>query len=94
MSFTVIVGFDEVEHRYYVLDSNIPGLHVETQTFEEFVEVTKDFAPDLLGDRAAGRKSSSSEKSLSPGGRQSLPGVDPAAARRWLRICPARQRLC
>ena len=54
MSFTVLVGFDEAEHRYYVLESDIPGLHVETSTFEEFVEVTKDFAPDLVGERAAG----------------------------------------
>ncbi len=56
MSFTVIVGFDEAEHRYYVLDSDIPGLHVETPTFEEFIEVTKDFAPDLIGERASGAK--------------------------------------
>ena len=56
MSFTVIVGFDEAEHRYYVLESDIPGLHVETATFEEFIEVTKDFAPDLIGDRAVGAK--------------------------------------
>jgi hypothetical protein len=56
LSFTVSVGFDEAEHRYYVLESDIPGLHVETETFEEFVEVTKDFAPDLIGDRAVGAK--------------------------------------
>lgn len=56
MSFTVLVGFDEAEHRYYVLDSDIPGLHVETETFEEFIEVTRDFAPDLIGDSAAGAK--------------------------------------
>ncbi len=56
MSFTVLVGFDEAEHRYYVLESDIPGLHVETATFEEFVEVIKDFAPDLIGDLAAGAK--------------------------------------
>ena len=56
MSYTVRVGFDEAEHRYYVLDSDIPGLHVETATFEEFIEVTKDFAPDLIGDRARGAK--------------------------------------
>ena len=56
MSFFVLVGFDEAEHRYYVLDSNIPGLHVETETFEDFIEVTKDFAPELIGDAAAGAK--------------------------------------
>jgi hypothetical protein len=56
LSFTGIVGFDEGERRYYVLRSDIPGLHVETTSFEEFIEVTKDFAPDLIGDRAAGTK--------------------------------------
>jgi hypothetical protein len=56
LSFTVLVGFDEAEHRYYVLESDIPGLHVETGTFEEFVEVTKDFVPDLVGEIAAGAK--------------------------------------
>jgi hypothetical protein len=93
MSFTVLVGFDEAEHRYYVIESDIPGLHVETETFEEFVEVTKDFAPDLLGGSATGRRSSSSAKSPSPDGRQSLPGIDPASARRRLRVCAERQRL-
>jgi hypothetical protein len=56
VSFTVVVGFDEAEHRYYVLESDIPGLHVETETFDGLIEVTKDFAPDLLGDRALGAK--------------------------------------
>jgi hypothetical protein len=56
VSYTVLVGFDEAEHRYYVLDSDIPGLHVETATFEEFIEVAKDFAPDLIEDRATGAK--------------------------------------
>jgi len=56
MRFTVIVGFDEAEHRYYVISSDIPGLNIETDTFEEFIEVAKDFAPDLVGDHAAGAK--------------------------------------
>lgn len=54
LSFTVAVGFDESEHRYYVISSDIPGLHIETETFEEFVDVAKDCAPDLVGDNAAG----------------------------------------
>ena len=54
--FTVRVGFDEVDHRYYVIDSNVPGLHVETDTFEEFVEVVQDVMPDLVGQDAAGAK--------------------------------------
>ena len=56
MRFTVRVGFDEADHRYYVIDSNVPGLHVETDTFEEFVEVVQDVMPDLVGQDAAGSK--------------------------------------
>jgi hypothetical protein len=54
MRFTVNVGFDEAEHRYYVIDSDVPGLHVETETFEEFVEVVQDVMPDLIGTGASG----------------------------------------
>jgi predicted RNase H-like HicB family nuclease len=56
MRFTVNVGFDETEHRYYVIASDIPGLHVETDTFEEFVEVVQDVMPDLVGRDASGAK--------------------------------------
>jgi hypothetical protein len=56
MRFTVSVGFDEAEHRYYVLDSDVTGLHVETDTFEEFVEVVQDVMPDLIGAGASGAK--------------------------------------
>jgi len=56
MIFVVSVGYDETEHRYFVISSDIPGLNVETSTFEELVEVVKDFAPDLVGDRIAGAK--------------------------------------
>ena len=48
MSYIVKVGFDEHERRYFVLHSEIPGLHVEADTFEDFVEATKDVAPDLI----------------------------------------------
>ena len=56
MRYTVSVGFDEFERRYYVIASDIPGLHVETDTFEEFIEVVQDVMPDLVGRRAAGAK--------------------------------------
>jgi len=48
MSYVVRVGFDEGEHRYFVISSDIPGLNIETNTFEEFVNVAQDVAPDLL----------------------------------------------
>jgi hypothetical protein len=56
MNFTVHVGFDETSNRYYVDASDIPGLNVETETFEQFVEVVLDVAPDLLGQTAAGTR--------------------------------------
>jgi hypothetical protein len=56
MSFTVSVGYDEIERRYFVLSSDIPGLNIEAGTFEEFVEAAQDVAPDLIGDHAAGAK--------------------------------------
>jgi predicted RNase H-like HicB family nuclease len=45
MSFTVNVGYDETERRYFVLSSDIPGLNIEAGTFEEFVEAAQDAAP-------------------------------------------------
>jgi hypothetical protein len=56
MSYIVTVGYDEAAHRYYVISSDIPGLNVETDTFEEFVEVVQDVVPDLVGDRVSGAK--------------------------------------
>ena len=54
VSYIVKVGFVEAEHRYFVLDSDIPGLNVEAGGFEEFVEVVRDVAPELLGEQAGG----------------------------------------
>ena len=55
MNFIVSVGYDETEHRYYVISSDIPGLNVETNTFEEFVDIFNDFAPDLVRDHAGAK---------------------------------------
>jgi hypothetical protein len=48
-SYLVKVGFDEAERRYFVLYSDIPGLNIEADAFEEFVDATQDVAPDLVG---------------------------------------------
>jgi hypothetical protein len=56
MSYIVSVGFDEANHRYHVLSSDIPGLQVETETFEDFVDIVRDVTPELVGDHAAGTK--------------------------------------
>jgi antitoxin YefM len=44
---TVVVGFDENEHRYVTVSSEAPGLAVATETLEEFVEVVRDRTRDL-----------------------------------------------
>jgi len=49
MSYVVKVGFDESERRYFVICSDVPGLHIEADSFEEFVEAVQDVAPDLVG---------------------------------------------
>ncbi len=54
VSYVVSVGFDEATGRYYVDSSDMPGLNVETESFEELVEIARDVACDLLGDQAAG----------------------------------------
>jgi hypothetical protein len=56
MSFAVRVGYGELERRYFVLTSDIPGLHIEADSFEEFVEIAQDVAPDLIGEHAVGAK--------------------------------------
>jgi hypothetical protein len=56
MSYVVKVGFDEAERRYFVLYSDIPGLNIEADTFEEYVETARDVAPDLVGKHADGLK--------------------------------------
>ena len=52
MNYTVRIGYDETEHRYYVLSSDIPGLNIEAETFEAFIEAAQDAAPDLLQDKS------------------------------------------
>jgi hypothetical protein len=56
MNYVVKVGHDEIEGRYYVLESDINGLNVESGTFEEFVEIGTELAPVLIGDHPVGSK--------------------------------------
>ena len=46
-SFFVQAILDE-EAGVYISNSDITGLHVEANTLDEFVEIVKDIAPDLL----------------------------------------------
>ena len=50
MSYHVRVGFDLEHRRYFVVESQIPGLNVETTDLGEFVAIAQDAAPDLLGE--------------------------------------------
>lgn len=45
--FTVKAVWD-AENRIFVSESNIKGLHIETETIEEFGEVINDIAGDML----------------------------------------------
>jgi hypothetical protein len=54
MTYTVTVAFDDENRRYITVDTDVPGLTVETDTFEEFVEVAMDLIPHLLGSAADG----------------------------------------
>lgn len=54
MSYVVRVGFDETLRRYFVLNSDVPGLNVETDDFEALVEIVRDVAPDLIGEGRRG----------------------------------------
>ena len=56
MSFTVKVGYDEAERRYFVISSDIPGLNIEADTLDEFIEAAQDAAPDLIGVQPGGAK--------------------------------------
>jgi hypothetical protein len=48
MSYTVVVGFDEASHRYFVKESDVPGLNIATETFEQLFEIVKDVLPNLM----------------------------------------------
>ena len=50
------VGFDAETGVYYVLASDLQGLHVEMPTFESFVEVATDLAPNLMDNPGRGAR--------------------------------------
>jgi hypothetical protein len=56
MNYIISVGYNQDVRRYYVEASDIPGLNVEAENFEAFVETVQDVAADLLGDLASGSK--------------------------------------
>jgi hypothetical protein len=47
--FHVIARWDE-EARVFYSESDIPGLVVEAETFDEFVDLVQHFVPELLAE--------------------------------------------
>ena len=48
-SFTVTATWD-AEAGVFYSQSDIPGLHVEAATFDEFVALVRDLAPEMIAD--------------------------------------------
>ena len=48
MEYKVIVGWDQENQVFYVVESDIEGLWLEKPTFEALVDAVKDVAGDLL----------------------------------------------
>lgn len=48
-SFTVTAIWD-AEAGVFYSQSDIPGLHVEAATFDEFVALVRDLAPEMIAD--------------------------------------------
>ena len=47
-TLAVNVSHDSQECVWYVLSSDIPGLHAEAETLDELIVVISDVAPDLI----------------------------------------------
>lgn len=47
-TLAVNVSHDKQESVWFVLSSDIPGLHAEAETLDELVTVISDVAPDLI----------------------------------------------
>jgi hypothetical protein len=53
MAYSVTIRHDNIKHVYYVISSDIPGLHAESSSADELFDIIHDLAPDLLDDDAA-----------------------------------------
>ncbi|NJM31345.1 MAG: DUF1902 domain-containing protein [Rhizobiales bacterium] len=47
-ALSVVVSHDKQEGVWYILSSDIPGLHAEAETLDDLVTVVADIAPDLI----------------------------------------------
>ena len=52
---TVVVSHDKQEGVWFVLSSDVPGLHAEAETLDELVSVVADLAPPLISANLPGK---------------------------------------
>ncbi len=48
MEYKVIVGWDEENKTYFIVESDVEGLWLEKPSFEALVDAIRDAAPDLI----------------------------------------------
>lgn len=48
MEFKVIVGWDEENQKFFIVESDIEGLWLEKPSFDALVAAIRDVAPDLI----------------------------------------------
>jgi hypothetical protein len=48
VEFKVIVGWDEENKKFFIVESDVEGLLLEKPTFEALIEAIRDVAPDLI----------------------------------------------
>lgn len=48
MEFKIIVGWDEENQKFFIIESDVEGLWLEKPTFEALVDAIRDVAPDLI----------------------------------------------
>lgn len=53
MAYNVNIRRDAAERIYYVVSSDIPGLHAESSSADELFDIVRDLAPDLLSSETA-----------------------------------------
>jgi predicted RNase H-like HicB family nuclease len=48
-TFKIQASWDAEAEVWYVVESDVPGLHAEGETLEELFEVLKELVPELVG---------------------------------------------
>jgi hypothetical protein len=48
VEFKVMVGWDEKNKKFFIVESDVEGLWLEKPTFEALVDAIRDVAPELI----------------------------------------------